>query len=57
MMIFNESHKVIIETLNETEARAFIKFLESEIIRHGDDIKQAEILIGQVKIMKLGAKK
>ena len=56
-MIFNESHKVIIETLNETEARAFIKFLESEIIRHGDDIKQAEILIGQVKIMKLGAKK
>jgi len=56
-MIFNEHHKVIIETLSEAEARAFIKFLESEIIRHNDDITQALGLIETVKIMKLGAKK
>jgi len=45
-MIFdNSSHKVIIETLNKPEAIAFTKFLESEIIRHQDDIKQARELI------------
>jgi len=43
-MEFNKEHKVIIETMNEIEARAFILFLESEIIRHFDDIKQARIL-------------
>ena len=48
-MIFNKEHKVIVSTLNEAEARAFIKFLESEIIRHKDDINQAKSLIGLVK--------
>ena len=48
-MEFNAEHKVIIGTLNKDEARAFVKFLESEIIRHQDDINQAESLIGYVK--------
>jgi len=49
-MIFDlASHKVIINTLNEAEAIAFIKFLESEIIRHEDDINQAKSLIGLVE--------
>ena len=47
-MIFNEQHKVIISTLTQDEASAFIKFLESEIIRHKDDINQAKSLIGYV---------
>ena len=48
-MIFNEEHKVIIDTLSKEEASAFIKFLESEIIRHQDDIQQADDLIVVVK--------
>ena len=48
-MEFNAEHKVIIGTLTKDEARAFVKFLESEIIRHQDDINQAESLIGYVK--------
>ena len=48
-MEFNEEHKVIINTLSRIEAKAFIKFLESEIIRHQDDINQAKSLIGYVK--------
>lgn len=44
-MIFNDEHKVIISTLDKSEARAFIKFLQSEILRHEDDIKQAKDLI------------
>ncbi len=48
-MIFNESHKVIIESLNTDEAMAFIKFLNSEIIRHYDDIQQAKDLIEVIK--------
>jgi hypothetical protein len=48
-MIFNENHKVIITSLNKDEAKAFIKFLKSEIIRHMDDIHQAEDLIALVK--------
>ena len=45
-MEFNdESHKVIIRSLSRIEAKAFIKFLESEIIRHEDDIRQAQKLI------------
>ncbi len=48
-MQFNEEHKVIIKTLNKGEAVAFIKFLESEIIRHKDDINQAKSLIGYVR--------
>ena len=43
-MKFNEDHKVIINTMNEDEARAFIKFLDSEILRHCEDIKQAKKL-------------
>lgn len=52
-MIFNAEHKVIINTMNPDEARAFIKFLNSEIIRHEDDIKQARELIGEVMKTKL----
>lgn len=48
-MIFNDQHKVIVSTLNKAEAMAFVKFLESEIIRHKDDINQAKSLIGYVK--------
>ena len=33
-MRFDETNKVIIETMNEAEARAFVKFLTSEIARH-----------------------
>ncbi len=53
-MIFNNDHLVIISTLNEAEARAFVKFLNSEIIRHEDDIKMARALIGKVMKEKLG---
>lgn len=49
-MIFNEAHLVIVETLDTVEASAFIKFLESEIIRHEDDIKQARDLIEHVQM-------
>ena len=48
-MEFNEQHKVIIGTLNRDEAVAFIKFLKSEILRHGEDIRQAKELIKLVK--------
>ena len=49
-MEFNdESHKVIIRSLSRIEAKAFIKFLESEIIRHENDIRQAQRLIRFVK--------
>jgi hypothetical protein len=48
-MIFNEEHLVIIESLSKPEARAFVKFLQSEIIRHESDIEQAESLILRVK--------
>ena len=47
-MEFNSEHKVIISTLSRIEAKAFIKFLESEIIRHQDDINQAKSLIGLI---------
>ncbi len=53
-MEFNKEHKVLIATLNHDEAEAFVKFLESEIIRHLDDIEQAEELIRIVKKDKLG---
>jgi len=48
-MKFNKQHKVIINTLTKPEAIAFIKFLESEIIRHDDDIEQARVLIHEVE--------
>ncbi len=49
-MIFNNQHKVIIESLNVHEASAFVKFLKSEIIRHEDDILQARDLVIMVKL-------
>ena len=52
-MIFNADHLVIIDSLEPNEAKAFVKFLESEIIRHRDDIIQAQELINQV-ILKFG---
>ena len=48
-MKFNEENKVIISTLSREEASAFVKFLESEILRHQDDINQAKALIGLVR--------
>jgi hypothetical protein len=48
---FNKQHKVIINTLSKDEATAFLSFLNSEIIRHWDDIKQA------YDLMKMVAKK
>jgi len=48
-MIFDSDNKVIIESLEPNEAKAFVKFLESEILRHKDDIYQAVDLIETVK--------
>ena len=48
-MEFNDKHKVIVGTLNRAEAKAFIKFLESEIIRHEEDISRAKALITYVE--------
>ncbi len=48
-MIFNKKHKVIIKSLSKDETKAFIKFLQSEIIRHKDDINQAKSLIEYVR--------
>ena len=50
-MVFDEENKVIIESLNQEQAKAFIKFLESEILRHKVDIQQAEDLIKKVRNM------
>ena len=44
-MKFNEESKVIIDTMNQNEARAFIRFLETEIARHKRDIENAVELI------------
>lgn len=52
-MEFNKENKVIISTLTRIEAKAFIKFLESEIIRHQDDIELAGKLITQVERERL----
>jgi len=38
---FDETNKVIIETMNRSEAVAFCKFLTSECSRHLADIDQA----------------
>ena len=48
-MIFDQTNKVIIATLNKSEAKAFISFLHSEIVRHQRDIVEAEVLINKVK--------
>ena len=48
-MEFDKEHKVIISTLNPIEAVAFIKFLQSEILRHQGDITDAAKLIRVVE--------
>ena len=47
-MKFDETNKVIIDTLDRNEANAFIKFLQSEIARHEEDIENAYDLIRKV---------
>lgn len=48
-MDFDKEQKVIIGTMNKVECYAFIKFLESEIIRHRRDIADAWHLIDKVR--------
>ena len=48
-MEFDVTHKVVIESMSTREAKAFIKFLRSEIRRHQQDIEEAELLIEKVK--------
>jgi len=50
-MDFSKEAKVIINTMNTDEAKAFVKFLDSEIIRHKVDIEQAEVLKREVQEM------
>ena len=47
---FDEECKVIIDTMDASEARAFVKFLKSEILRHKMDIDNAEKLMYDVCI-------
>ncbi len=49
-MKFDQQNKVIIESMNQTEARAFILFLKSEIARHEMDIDNAKKLIYEVSM-------
>ncbi len=48
-MKFSDEHKVIVSSMNKTEAKIFIVFLETEIIRHQDDINQAKSLIEYIR--------
>jgi len=48
-MEFDITHKVIIESMSTREAKAFVKFLQSEIRRHQQDIEEAGLLIQKVK--------
>jgi len=43
-MEFDEANLVIVDTMNKDEARAFVLFLVSEILRHRDDITKAKLL-------------
>ncbi len=43
-MDFDEANLVIIDTMTKNEAKAFILFLASEIMRHREDILQAKAL-------------
>jgi len=45
---FDKTNRVIIGTLDKVKAEAFIMFLQSEIARHEDDIKNAYDLIRKV---------
>ena len=49
MQFDKKTHKVDIKTLNKDEAKAFILFLESEILRHQEDIKDIDKIISKVK--------
>ena len=57
-MDFDSTNRVIIDSMNKDEAKAFIKFLSSEIARHEDDIDRAIALQLEVekrfKISPLG---
>lgn len=48
-MIFDKTHKVIIETMSNAESIAFVKFLQSECLRHQRDIDEAEELIKVIR--------
>lgn len=48
-MKFNKENKVIIESMDEAECRAFVKFLQSEIYRHLRDVADAEDLMREVR--------
>ena len=53
-MRFDEKeHKVIIDSMTQSEAEVFVIFLETEIIRHREDIVNAQELINQV-ILRFG---
>lgn len=55
-MEFDEVNKVIISSMTRDEAKVFVLFLASEIMRHKEDIMQAAILIKKVaKKFKLDA--
>ena len=43
-MEFDNANLVIIDTMNRDEARAFVLFLASEILRHREDIIKAKAL-------------
>lgn len=47
-MNFNEENKVIVESMNQAEAIAFVKFLKSEMLRHQMDIENARDLMYDV---------
>ena len=42
MIKFNDEHKTIIDKLDIPETKAFIAFLETEILRHQEDIVSTE---------------
>jgi len=46
-MKFNSHNKVLIHSMNTEEAKAFVKFLQSEIHRHAQDIDQAKALVAR----------
>ena len=56
MITFTEKHLTIIETLDIPETKAFIAFLESEILRHTEDIESTKqrIRMAEAHIKKLG---
>jgi len=47
-MEFDKDNLVLVETMNREEARAFVLFLASEILRHRDDITKARLLASGV---------